>query len=442
VKLEPRLPQLPTLHELLEHPRVKGLVERVNRSTIAQRAGGFLEEIRSSLVERAGRVEVPSIGHLAERLARRLLGEPAATGPIINATGVIYGDPSLALPLAEPALHAMVQVAGEYHRRDAGLADAAGRELARVAGAEAALVLNSFEGALTLALAATAGQREAVLVGVEDAADPINWRWVAARAGVVLSTRGEANPLTPGAANTIAAFVRRPSADVDLAALAEQKPRETRLIDAEPLAGTIDPRIYGFDSVPTIGERLAAGADLVIVDGAGLLGGPACGIAIGSWELVEQLAKHPLASLLAVDPLTTAALDAVLKLHRQDGTDAIVFQTPIWQLVSTPLANLEQRAARLASLMSEAPQLASAQSVAVTSPWRRHGSRAWEAPSWVIELTPRDGDDSGLVKRLAQGPYPIVVRQSGGTVQIDLRTVFPRWDQQLVAAVDATAESK
>lgn len=442
MKLEPRLPQLPSLNELLEHPRVKGLVQRVNRSTIAQRAGGFLEEIRSSLVERAGRVEVPSIGHLAERLARRLLGESAAAGPVINATGLIYGDPALALPLAEPALHAIVQVAGEYHRRDAGLADAAGRELARVADAEAALVLNSFEGALTLALAATAGQREAALVGAEDAADPVNWRWVAARAGAVLSTGIDGNPPASSASDPLAALVRRPGADVDLAALAEQKLHEACLIDAEPLAGTIDPSAYGLDSVATIGERLAAGADLVVVDGAGLVGGPACGVALGSRELVEPLAKHPLASLLAVDPLTTAGLDAVLKLHRQDGTDALVFQTPIWQLVSAPLANLEQRAARLASLMSESPQLASAQSVAVTSPWRRHGSREWEAPSWVIELTPRDGDVSGLAKRFAQGPYPIVVRQSGGTVQIDLRTVFPRWDQQLVAAVEATAESK
>ncbi len=442
MKLEPRLPQLPSLNELLEHPRVKGLVERLNRSTIAQRAGGFLEEIRSSLVERAGRVDVPSIGHLAERLARRLLGEPAAAGPVINATGLIYGDPALALPLAEPALHAMVQVAGEYHRRDHAVADAASREAARVAGAEAAAVISSFEGALTLALAALAGQREVALVGAEDVADPINWRWVAARAGAVLSTRPDANLSASGESGPPAALVRPPISDADLAALAGQKPNDACLIDAEPLAGTIDPQNYGLDAIATIGDRLAAGADLVVVDGAGLLGGPACGVAFGSCSLIDQMTKHSYARLLDVDPLTTAALEAVLKLHRQDSTDAVVFQTPIWQLISTPRANLEQRSARLAALMSESPQLESARQAAVSSPWRQYGSRVWEAPSWGIELTPRDGDVAGLAKRLAQGPYPIVARKAASTVQVDLRTVFPRWDQQLVAAVEATRTSE
>ena len=187
MKLDPHLPQLPSLGELLEHPRVKVLVERVNRSTLAQRAGGFLEEMRASLAERAGRVETPSLTHLAERLARRLLGEPAVGGPVINATGLVLGDESLAAPLAEPALHAMVQLAGEYHRRDASRRQAAERGLSELAGGEAAFLTSTFEGAVTLAAAATAGGQELVVVGDSGSAGPIDWRWLAARAGAALS---------------------------------------------------------------------------------------------------------------------------------------------------------------------------------------------------------------------------------------------------------------
>jgi L-seryl-tRNA(Ser) seleniumtransferase len=444
MKLEPRLPQLPSLGELLEHPRVKVLVERVNRSTLAQRAGGFLEEMRASLAERAGRVEMPSLTHLAERLARRLLGEPAAGGPVINATGLVLGDESLAAPLAEPALHAMIQLAGEYHRRDASRRQAAERGLSELVGGEAAFLTSTFEGAVTIAAAATAGGRELVVVGDAGAAGPIDWRWIAARSGAVLQQSSPTpSPSFEGLGRGAAAVVRSPEADDaesgdELALLAAQaKAIGACLIDIAPVAGTINPQDHGYQSVATIGERLAAGAHLVVTDGAGLLGGPACGVVIGGREIVDNIAKHPLAALQTVDPLTIATLEAVLRIYRESDAAPPVFQLPAWQLLSTPLGNLEQRAARVSALMGESSEIASAQAQAVESPWRRWGARQWTAKSWVVELKPAGGDAAALAELLARGPYSIVSRQSDGAVLLDLRTVFPRWDQQLLAAVDA-----
>ncbi len=450
MKIESRLPQLPSLGELLEHPRVKVLVQRINRSTLAQRAGGFLEEMRASLAERAGRVEMPSLTHLAERLARRLLGEPAAGGPVINATGLVLGDSVLAPPLAEPALHAMIQMAGEYHRRDSALGQAAERGLAELAGGEAAYLTSTFEGAVTLAAAATAGNRELLVCGDATAASPLDWPWIAARAGAALSISPLApSPLWGGAGRGeqrgLSAILRAPEADdpesgVSLASLAEQaQSLDACLIDVAPVAGTMNPRDYGVPSVATVGERLAAGADLVVADGAGLLGGPASGVIVGRHRFVEQLAQHPLASLLAMDPLAVAALEAVLRMYRDDASAPVVYQLPAWQLLSTPLANLELRASRLAALMSESRAVAMAAAREVESTWRRWGRRTWTAKSWVVELHPAEGDAAALESKLAHGPYAIAARQEDGVVQLDLRTVFPRWDQQLVAAVDRVA---
>ena len=50
MKPEPLLPKLPSLGELLKHPTVQRVVERVNQTTVAQRSAGFLEELRSNLV--------------------------------------------------------------------------------------------------------------------------------------------------------------------------------------------------------------------------------------------------------------------------------------------------------------------------------------------------------------------------------------------------------
>jgi L-seryl-tRNA(Ser) seleniumtransferase len=428
MKIEPRLPQLPSLGELLEHPRVKGLVERVNRSTIAQRAGGFLEEIRATLVEKAGHVEVPSLTHLAERLARRLLGEPTGAGPVINATGLVLGDAALAPPLAEAALHAMVQTAGEYHRRDEATLRTVERGLSELAGSEAAILVRSFEAGLALVLAATAEGREIALCGADDLTRPLDWRRLAVRAGAVLRTDGQTGEA--------AAIVKAPEGeDVELAALAGSKQAGACVIDAAPFAGVRNPSEFAYQGVATIGERLEAGADVVIVDGAALLGGPACGVLFGSRAALDAMVRHPLMSLITVDALVAPSFQAVLALYRDDANLPVIYQLPLWQLLSAPNANGEQRAERLAALMASGGGVSGAAARLRPSEWIRWGQKSWSRESWVIEVHPADGDASALVARLAQGPHPIVARASEEAVLLDLRTVFPRWDQQLVAAV-------
>jgi L-seryl-tRNA(Ser) seleniumtransferase len=428
MKIEPRLPQLPSLGELLEHPRVKGLVERVNRSTIAQRAGGFLEEMRATLVEKAGHVEVPSLTQLAERLARRLLGEPLVAGPVINATGLVLGDAALAPPVAEAALHAMVQTAAEYHRREEATLRTIERGLSELAGSEAAILVRSFEAALALALAATAEGREIALCGADDVMRPVDWRRLAVWAGAVLRTDGQAGEA--------ASIVRAPEGEgVDLAALAGAKAAGACVIDAAPFAGVRNPSEFGYQGVATIGERVAAGADVVIVDGAALLGGPACGVVFGSRAALSAMARHALVSLVAVDALVAPTFSAVLALYRDDANLPVVYQLPLWQLLSAPAANGQQRAERLAALMASGAGVAGVSARVEPSEWIRWGEKTWSHESWIVEVRPAHGDVPTLVARLAQGPHPIVARSSAEAVFLDLRTVFPRWDQQLVAAV-------
>jgi seryl-tRNA(Sec) selenium transferase len=167
------------------------------------------------------------------------------------------------------------------------------------------------------------------------------------------------------------------------------------LIDVAPAAGSIDPIIHGFTAVPTIAGRIAAGADLVVVDGAGLLGGPACGLIVGRRKFVEQATNHPLASLAAVDPLAFTALSTTLDLYRDAEKSSVLLQVPVWQQLSAPLDNLKQRAEHCRALWAQ----------------------------------------------LQRGPYPVLARECDGALHLDLRTVFPRWDQQLVAAAMGTTPS-
>ena len=374
MKLEPHLPHLPSVNELLEHPRVKGIVERVNRTTIAKRAASFLEELRSSLAERVGRIEAPSVAHLAERLARRLLGDPAAGGTVINATGVVVGDPEFTPPLAEQALHAMLQLGSDFHRRPVVVDDDLAGDLCQQTGAEAALVTCSFDGAVAMA-------RSAAL---------------------------------PGSA----------------------------VLEVAPLAGFYDPARCGYGPVQTIGARIAAGADLVVVDGAGLLGGPTCGVVVGRRRHVDLAASHPLARALAIDAARAAALRATLSAYRDADADAdaVMFHVPVWQLLSAPLANLEQRARRLAALLAECASVAQAEPRQVESTWASGDDGGLVGPSWAIAVRPSSGDAESFAARLFRGSHPLAARQAGGDVLLDLRSVFPRWDQQVAAKVEAAGQ--
>lgn len=445
MKFEPHLPQLPSIGELLEHPRVKGVVERINRSTVAQRAAGFIDELRTTVVERAGKFEIPPVGHLADRLVRRLLGEPTNGGPIINATGVVVGQRDFMPPLADVAVHAMMQQAGEYHRRGDQLRQAAEHELGQLTGAESVLALNNFDAALAVALATAAANRESLLAGgVETGATDVDWRGVAARNGVVLRSAVERGALATqlNAGAPLAALLRAPDAEPWLNstdAAQQAQAAGAHFIDVAPLAGLVSPQAHGLAAVDTIRDRLAAGADLVIVDGAGLLGGPSCGLLFGRRTLIAAAAGHPLARLAALDALQAAALHATSQLYRDD-EQGVIFTIPVWQLLSAPTANLQQRAERLASLIAAVPGVASAEPLARDSAWLQLGQAAMSGPDWAIAIRPRDGAHAKLSASLAAAARPIIAAEHDDAVMFQLRSVFPRWDQHLVTEVErATA---
>lgn len=363
MKLDPRLPALPPLNELLEHPRVKAVVGRINRSTIAQRATGFLDELRESLAKRVDREGDVSLTQLAERLALRLLGEPAMDGPVVNATGLVIGGHEWHAPLPERALQRLAQTTGEFYPR-AGENERVEALLCEAAGVEAAAVTNDFDSAERLAVKH---------LGVQ--------------------------------------------------------------IDSAPWAGVMNPAEFGLQPVETIGERIAAGADVVVIDGAGLLGGPACGIIAGKRMVVEAIKMDSLATTSA-HPLALVALAATLEVFNEHGKPDAAFYLPTWQLLSAPLENLRQRAERLAAVITGSPHVAAAAAKLGESAWARWGTRELCDPSYSIVVTPQGISAASLAEQIARGPYPVMARVAGATLELDLRSVFPRWDQRLTAALE------
>jgi L-seryl-tRNA(Ser) seleniumtransferase len=177
-----------------------------------------------------------------------------------------------------------------------------------------------------------------------------------------------------------------------------------------------------------------------LFSGDKLLGGPQCGIILGKRELVQKICRHPLARALRVDKITLAALAATLRLY-QDPNQAE--QTiPLLMLLSAPAENLKNRAERIAPQLADAAAIAAAD-VIESNTYLGGGSMPTQhIPTWCVALRPSNESVDSLAARLRNGLPAICGRVQNDALLLDLRTVFPRQDGQLVQGVYALSKTQ
>jgi len=115
---------------------------------------------------------------------------------------------------------------------------------------------------------------------------------------------------------------------------------------------------------------------------------------------------------------------------------------PLLQFLSTPIENLKGRAERLALQMAESRAVAEAMAVADTTYLGGGSVPGQQLATWCVALSPRDMSVDKLAARLRSGKPSIVGRVRDDRLLLDLRTVFPRQDIELVAAIRALGEGE
>jgi L-seryl-tRNA(Ser) seleniumtransferase len=165
---------------------------------------------------------------------------------------------------------------------------------------------------------------------------------------------------------------------------------------------------------PAIGTRLREGADLVCSSADKLLGGPQAGILAGRRDLIERCRRHPLARALRLDKLQLAALEATLRVHRDQGPDAV----PALAMLRADEASLRRRAELIAEHGGGA--------VAVERGESRAGGGSLplsrlEGP--VASVEPGDLGPDVLAARLREADPPVIARIERGRVILDPRTM-------------------
>jgi len=460
---EKLLRQIPSVDELLARPALVGLVERAGRLLVLEVARQTLAALRAEIARDAGSA---AAALAPEALDARIAQEVEAVlsfslQPVVNATGVILHTNLGRAPLLPAAIERLRETATQYSNLEYDLrAGARGRRdvhtarlLARVIGAEAALVVNNNAAAVFLVLNALARGGEVIVSRGEliEIGDAFRIPDIMSESGAVLREVGTTNRtrladyeraitertrllLRVHPSNfRIVGFTERPSLE-ELVELG----RRTGLPVFEDLGSgcLVDLSAFGITE-PVAGKSLAAGASVISFSGDKLLGGPQAGIIAGKQDLIERIRRSPLFRALRVDKLTIAALEATLNAVLRGAWDEI----PSLRMIRLPAAELERRAESFAQrLRAQVPTGEAAIDLRAGESVIGGGSTpAQHLPATLVTIASVRASAAELERRLrlpAAGPA-VLARVEDDRLVLDLRTVFPEQEPALLAALAA-----
>jgi len=441
---------LPSVHQVLEHKDVQGLVAVHGRALVLFAVQRALDEERTggAIADQAARVA------RIEAIVREL--RAPRLRPVINATGVVLHTNLGRAPLAAAAAQAAAAIAGRYSTlefdprtgRRGRRHDLVADSLRYLMGAEAAAVVNNCAAAVLLMLTALAKGKE-VIVGRGELVEigggfrmPDVMRLSGAHlveVGTTNRTRLEdyAAAITP---KTVAILKVHASnfqvvgftESVEIEALARVAQQHGVLLLHDLGSGSLlDSTAYGLAAEPRIQDSLRAGTDVLACSGDKLLGGPQAGLLLGRSELVDKVMKHPLARAVRIDKLTLAALTATLDLYLTQS----VGELPIWNMLG---ASADAMAARAMTWQRRLVERGIEVEVVPAESTVGGGSLPGERlPTSAVAITPRSGHAADLLRRLREHEPPVIGRIEQERVLLDPRTVLPDEDDALLDAVAA-----
>ena len=346
---------LPKIDELLLDEQLVFFMESTPRSVVVDAAREIIDELRREILS-GEREDTPEKDELIAEICDRITGKKKRNlRTLINATGVVLHTNLGRSNLCRAAVESVTAVADSYSNLEYDLKkgarglrhDHVEKIIAKITGAEAAMVVNNNAAATMLCLSAMAFGKE------------------------VITSRGELVEI--GGSFRIPEIMEQSGAHLkEVGTTNKTKPSDYRnAYDPEKTGAlmkvhTSNYRILGFTQEVTLKEMVDLGKEMnlpVIYDmGSGLmadltrygvdeptgdklLGGPQGGILIGKKEYIDRMKKHPLARAFRVDKMTLAAMEATFfeYLDMENAKKTI----PVLQMITVSGEELQNKADRL-----------------------------------------------------------------------------------------------
>jgi len=415
------------------------------------------------------------------RAALRQLGA-SRIQPVINGTGILIHTNFGRAPLGAAAIENLTRIGSNYNNLEYSLTsgERGGRAvylehcLALLCGAEAATIVNNNAAALVLILrhfcdssAADTGPRsrgksrlapihknevvisrgELIQIGggfrIPEILESSGARLREVGTTNKTSLQDYARAITRETALILkvhhsnfymGGFVESPTTQ-QIAKLARQK--HVPFVEDLGSGAVIETRtIAGLEHEPTPGESIRCGIDLVCFSGDKLLGGPQAGIIAGKAKQIAALKREPLFRALRCDKLILSALETTVEqyLKKREGV-AESMDVPVIAMLRAPLDELRARAEKFVIALVGLPINASVGEGRVQVGGGTLPRSTLE--SVTLEITHGTLKPDEVSARLRENSVPIVGYIGRGKFKLDLRTIFPRQDAEVMKAIRA-----
>lgn len=295
---------------------------------------------------------------------------------VINASGVVIHTNLGRSVLAKEALDAVYTVAGGYCNLEFDLEKGergsrhslVEKDICKLVGAEAALVVNNNAAAVYLVLN-TLCQGGEVLVSrgeLVEIGGSFRIPEVMKQSGTVLHEVGTTNKthlndyvgalseqtkaiLKVHTSNYRIIGFHEDVPNYELAKLAHEK--NLPLIHDLGSGSLVDLSLYGLCGEPTVREIVASGVDIVTFSGDKVLGGPQAGIIAGKKEYIEKIKKNQMLRALRCDKLTLTALSETLRLYYDE--KLALEKIPTLTAITVSKETLKKKARKLYNVLKK-----------------------------------------------------------------------------------------
>jgi L-seryl-tRNA(Ser) seleniumtransferase len=461
-----RLRNLPSIDQLLRGERLQDLIAVAGRAAVRDGLREVLGEIRRDAGADGHADSFGDPAKLTDEIERRLQARfdrrrQARTRRVINATGVVLHTNLGRAPLSQAALQAIQEAAGDYCNLEYDLATGkrgkrgVGLEadLRQLLGCEAAAVVNNCAAAVLLALNTLAEGGEVIVSRGEliEIGGSFRIPDVIAKSGAHIREVGTTNRTRLGdyerAINEqtkvilrchpsnyrIIGFTERPALE-ELADLA----RASGLPLVEDLGSgcVTDLNPLGIHDEPAVAQALGAGTSVVTFSGDKLLGGPQSGMILGRADLVARIKSNPLMRALRVDKLTYAALEATVAAYL---SGRAIQEIPVQAALHAPKEAITRRAR---ALMRRARGLGNGLSLKLVDGHSVIGGGSapeTKLPTTLIGVMAAHLTADQIEEALRRHLPPIIARILEDQLVVDLRTVSPAGEEEILAALNELA---
>jgi L-seryl-tRNA(Ser) seleniumtransferase len=441
-------------------PSVEKVVGEIGDCELPRRV--VVEVVRHELGLLRKEKEIPNFSGVMSRIRGAIAAlQLAKIQPVINGTGIVIHTNFGRAPLGAAVFESLRTVAANYTNLEYDLTSGERghraayleRNLALLCGAEATTVVNNCAAALILILRHFTAKKKQVLISrgeLIQIGGGFRIPEILEASGAKLCEIGTTNKtslkdyargLGPDTALILkvhrsnffmGGFIESPSTEA-LAKLARTK-RIPFVEDLGSGAIVATEKLGAMEHEPTPNEALRNGVDLVCFSGDKLLSGPQAGIIAGKRRHVAALKGEPFFRALRCDKLILTALQTTVDLYLAGRSSEL----PVLAILDIPGDELRVRAEVLLAQIRDLPLHA-----AIGEGKAQIGGGSLPRaviPSVTLDLLPKTISLEHFSTRLRRSSPPIVGYVAGGKFKLDLRTIFPQQDAQVVRALRAMAQ--